>query len=337
MSRTQIVTGSAILLTVVWAVGCGDDGAAGDDGGGPDEADGGADGDADADADADGGADADAEGDVPGGSIIPDDRRVDWHPGIPGGIPERATICADVTDPPYGAAGDGVADDSLAIQSAIDDCDEGGVVFVPEGTYRVATGIKWTKGVVLRGEGPDRTRIEGDGLGEKAILQVGDWDETTPESAVVGGLDRGSRSLVLADAAEFSAGDFVIVDQLNDGDLVRVEGSESACVWGSREDGTRLLGQMVEVVSVGAGTGALGIDPGLAMPLNAALSPEVQIVRREVPTYAGIEDLYVADRSFRGDNNANIRFWGVAYSWIRNVESAFVSGRTSGPIRTRRG
>src|SRR5262249_22409054 len=41
----------------------------------------------------------------------------------------------------------------------------------------------------------------------------------------------------------------------------------------------------------------------------------------------GIEDLTVADRSYRGDNNANIRFWGVAYSWIRNVESADVSGR----------
>ena len=35
----------------------------------------------------------------------------------------------------------------------------------------------------------------------------------------------------------------------------------------------------------------------------------------------------MADRSFRGDNNANIRFWGVAYSWIRNVESVNVSGR----------
>ena len=63
------------------------------------------------------------------------------------------------------------------------------------------------------------------------------------------------------------------------------------------------------------------------MPLSASLAPEVQRVRARITRDVGIEDLTVADRSFRGDNNANIRFWGVAYSWIRNVESVNVSGR----------
>jgi hypothetical protein len=317
----------------ILSAGCGDDGGSTDaDHGGADaDAEGGADADtgADADADAEGGADADADadGDVPTTGIIPDSRRVNWRPGVPGGIPSYTTNCANVREAPYNARGDGTTDDSVAIQAAIDDCPEGQVVFVPEGTYRVTTGLSIQKGIVLRGEGPDRTRIEGDGVGEKAIIQIGSWDESPAEIPVSSGLEKGSSSLVLGSVSEFVVGDFVIIDQLNDGDLVHLEGSESACVWGSRADGTRLLGQISVVTSLDAGTQTMGIDPPLAMPLSASLSPEVTKLRSDVPQRGGIEDLYVADRGYRGDNNANIRFWGVAYCWIRNVESAFVSGR----------
>ena len=122
-------------------------------------------------------------------------------------------------------------------------------------------------------------------------------------------------------------GDFVIVDQLNDDDLVHIEGSESPCIWGSRDEGTRLLGQISVLTGVDRATKTIAIDPPLAMGLSASLSPQAYKMRDRVPQRAGIEDLYVGDRSYRGDNNANIRFWGAAYSWVRNVESAFVSGR----------
>ena len=271
----------------------------------------------------------------PAEGLIPEDRRYPWHPGIPGGIPTVTNICAAVTDPPYNASGDGAADDAAAIQQALDDCANagGGVVLAPAGTYRVTVGLALPSGVVLRGEGPDLTHIEGDQTAEKAILQAGSWDEDpSPETAITGGLERGSSQLTVASTAEFVVGDFIIVDQLNDDDLVRVNGqdvdpSESGCTWGSRDDGTRLLGQMAVITSIDAAGSTVGIDPPLAMPLSASLQPEIQRVRRQITRDVGIEDLYVMDRSFRGDNNANIRFWGVAYSWIRNVESAFVSGR----------
>ncbi len=271
----------------------------------------------------------------PAAGLIPNDRRYPWNPGIPGGIPSVTQICAVVTDAPYNASGDGVVDDAAAIQQALDDCGAagGGVVLAPAGTYRVTVGLALPSGVVLRGDGPDQTRIEGDQTAEKAILQAGSWDEDpSPETAITGGLERGSNQLVVASTAEFVVGDFIVVDQLNDDDLVRASGqdvdpSESGCTWGSRDDGTRLLGQMAEITSIDAASGTVGIDPPLAMPLSAALAPEIQRVRRQITRDVGIEDLHVMDRSFRGDNNANIRFWGVAYSWIRNVESAFVSGR----------
>ncbi|MBN1607151.1 MAG: hypothetical protein JW940_11000 [Polyangiaceae bacterium] len=274
-----------------------------------------------------------AGGGEPASDIIPDDRRVPWHPGLPHGIPERTTLCATVTEPPYNAVGDGVADDRAAIQAALDACPAGQVVFVPEGTYRLGDGLAIPSGVVLRGAGPDKTQLEGDGTSTKAIVQAGSWDEdNSPETAVASGLEKGSTTLVLESTAGLTVGDFVIVDQLNDGDLVRLNGqdadpSESPCTWGSRDDGTRLLGQMVEVTSLDASSGAMGIDPPLAMGLDASLEPEIQRVRAEVTRDVGIEDLAVSDRSYRGDNRANIRFWGVAYSWIRNVESANVSGR----------
>jgi hypothetical protein len=272
-------------------------------------------------------------GGVPSTGFIPDDRRYPWHPGIPGGIPSRTASCAKVTDAPYNAVGDGVADDAHAIQSALDACPAGQVVLVPAGTYRVTVGLAMKSGVTLRGAGPGQTRIEGDRTAEKAIIQAGSWDEDpSPVTAVTGGLARGASNLTLASAAQFVKGDFVVIDQLNDGDLVRPDGqdvdsSESPCIWGSRDNGTRLLGQMAEITALDSATATITIDPPLAMPLNAALSPQVQRVRARITRDVGIEDLTVADRSFRGANNANVRFWGVAYSWIRNVESANVSGR----------
>src|SRR5688572_14189480 len=154
-----------------------------------------------------GGADAGAGG-APGGAggtagapasdILPADRRVPWAPGIPGGIPVRDQICATVTDPQYGALGDGVQDDAPAIQAAIDACPEGQVVHLPAGTYRVTQTIYLLKGVVLRGDGPAATRIEGDGTPNWAILNLGEqWDEAnTPITQVVSGYSKGSTSVV---------------------------------------------------------------------------------------------------------------------------------------------
>jgi hypothetical protein len=266
--------------------------------------------------------------------VIPADRRAAWQPGLPGGIPSRTTICATVTQAPYSAAGNGTADDSAAIQKALDACPAGQVVLAPAGTYRIVTGLAIPSGVTLRGEGPGKTKVEGDATTTKAIIQAGSWDEDpSPETTLTSGFTRGSSSVVLASTTGFALGDFIIIDQLNDGDLVRADGQdmasagESPCIWGSRADGTRLLGQMSEIKTLDAATKTITIDPPLAMPLSASLQPGIQRARKAITRDVGIEDLTVSDRSFRGDNNANIRFWGVAYSWIRNVESVNVSGR----------
>jgi len=54
----------------------------------------------------------------------------------------------NVTLPPYGAAGDGLADDGPAIQAAIDDAARagGGIVYLPAGTYLLKS-LQWQTGV----------------------------------------------------------------------------------------------------------------------------------------------------------------------------------------------
>lgn len=57
-----------------------------------------------------------------------------------------------------GAKGDGVTDDTAAFREALRTVGEGGAVFVPAGRYVITDVLEITRsGVVLRGEGPDRS------------------------------------------------------------------------------------------------------------------------------------------------------------------------------------
>src|SRR5262245_1455719 len=104
----------------------------------------------------------------PKASFIPEDRRMEWRAGVPGGIPSYPRF-ASARAAPYGAIGDGRADDTRAIQKAIDDCPEGKAVILPEGTYRLTASLDIRRGIVLRGEGPDRTRLVNEATAGNAI------------------------------------------------------------------------------------------------------------------------------------------------------------------------
>lgn len=68
--------------------------------------------------------------------------------------PTNDIVIADYNVKEYGAAGDGVADDTQAIQDVLDAAGNngGGVVFVPSGRYRIAGGLTVPTGVTLRGD-----------------------------------------------------------------------------------------------------------------------------------------------------------------------------------------
>ena len=64
-----------------------------------------------------------------------------------------ATAFRDVTQPPYAAVGDGKADDTEALERALADAGKmgGGVVYVPQGDFRVTRPLAVPPGVELRG------------------------------------------------------------------------------------------------------------------------------------------------------------------------------------------
>ena len=79
----------------------------------------------------------------------------------------------DVTKAPYHAKGDGVTDDTEAIQSAMDDYpNQARVIYLPAGTYLISDQINWPKGT-SGGNAYKRTTLQGAGI-QKTILKLKD-------------------------------------------------------------------------------------------------------------------------------------------------------------------
>ena len=53
----------------------------------------------------------------------------------------------------YGAKGDGITDDTTAIQNAVDALPTGGTLYLPRGTYKITSSINILKTVSIQGEG----------------------------------------------------------------------------------------------------------------------------------------------------------------------------------------
>jgi hypothetical protein len=73
--------------------------------------------------------------------------------GLETAVEELKTLTFNVRD--YGAVGDGVANDTTAIQAALDACNSaaGGVVFLPRGTHKVNATLLVYSNTILRGAG----------------------------------------------------------------------------------------------------------------------------------------------------------------------------------------
>jgi pectate lyase-like protein len=82
-------------------------------------------------------------------------------------------LALNVKTEPYNARGDGVTDDTNAIQSAMDDCARagGGNVFLPTGTYLLQESLLLRNGVNIIGAGMYVTTLKvGDGMNAPAII-----------------------------------------------------------------------------------------------------------------------------------------------------------------------
>lgn len=69
----------------------------------------------------------------------------------------------------FGAVGDGVANDTAAIQAAIAACPQGGAIYIPNGTYNINNELIIDKAMTIYGEGPGKWI---DSLGGSIIKQT---------------------------------------------------------------------------------------------------------------------------------------------------------------------
>jgi hypothetical protein len=257
--------------------------------------------------------------------IIPAERRIDWDPGIPGGIPARDEICANVRDAPYSARGDGTADDTAAIQAALDDCPPQQVVYIPSGTYRVTDVLTITDSITVRGDGPGRTVIDAHGSEWTGVIVFGPGVDRGSGAVanITGGATKGSTSITLDDAGAVAVGDYLELDQLNDPAFVTIAGYEGDCTWCSREDGARAMGQLVEVTAVDAGTSTVTFTPPLYWTYTPSLEPQALPFAMGLK-WAGVEDLTV--RCNETGYRTNFMMAGCAYCWLRHVEGDYTDG-----------
>ena len=258
--------------------------------------------------------------------VIPEGRRAIWqgHVGIPGGIPARPTIGATID----ASFGDGVADATAAIQSALDACGPNEVVQLPVGTFRLTETIRLPSHRVLRGAGSDATTLSFQGpAGHRSAIALSGlarFHSGTTPVAIVSGASKGSTTITVADASGVEAGHIMLIDQLNDGDLVSADGVQGKCKHCGREDGDRTMGQLVEVTAVAGDQVSLNIP--LYWTYSADLSPEASFVPgSSYVSWSGVEDLRLTQPAVSA--RYLIEMQATRNCWLRNVEVERVDWR----------
>jgi hypothetical protein len=165
----------------------------------------------------------------PSTTIFPPERLTTWKPGVPGGVPARSTVCANVSAATYG---NGARDATAGIQAAIQACRAGEVVLLSAGTFTINGGnfLLIDKGITLRGAGPGQTTLQKTDGAKPGLEATG----TRPSPIVILGPSRwtnnggfatstnltadaakGAHSITVASATRFMAGQTVLLDELS--------------------------------------------------------------------------------------------------------------------------
>ena len=169
-------------------------------------------------------------------SIIPSDRATVWNPGLmaSGGIPVRSIIYVTINASTYG---NGAADASAGIQAALDACPAGEVVLLSAGTFTVNNYVLVHSSITMRGSGAGTTILQKtNGAHPRlspmqpvdpgsyvydaqpvVIMGPGRWtnpDNATSQNLTIDGA-KGYYSVTVTSAAGFTAGRFVLLDELS--------------------------------------------------------------------------------------------------------------------------
>lgn len=149
--------------------------------------------------------------------VIDPIRALDWStPGVTGGIPTRTTICSTLNP---GAT-------AAQINSAINACPSGQVVFLNAGTYNLSTEIVMKSNVTLRGAGANSTQVKFTGGGGACSLPGTEdvcftgsfnWNGGPQHLTTwTAGYSKGTTVITLGSVSGLSVGQLLILDQADD-------------------------------------------------------------------------------------------------------------------------
>jgi len=253
---------------------------------------------------------------------LPASRVTTWQPGVPGGIPHYTTVEVTIEAATIGGgAGDArkVIQDALNAAGAAAAHDGAGrVVLLSAGAFRLSGELYLPSRVVLRGAGPDATRLIAT-RNEHPLIVIGASLSPHPTAgttdlAVTGA--KGSHIVLVANAAGFVVGQLVYLDETTDN--VRSQWNPkkhppgAGRNWYCRED--RPITQILEITAVNGNTIAFATP----LHIDFRTSQLAQLSRFDVaPVWrAGVEDLHVSS-----GRNGNIQIDHAACSWVKHVES----------------
>lgn len=125
---------------------------------------------------------------ITGTSFATNARFVTYDPPFPNVVEQTVSnkLQEWVSVKDFGAIGDGVADDRLAIQNCLNYCNSAGkCVFIPNGTYKVLDSLILYDYQVIRGQGWRKTMITGV-LGNKSIIRTQYGENPTYAQRTIG-------------------------------------------------------------------------------------------------------------------------------------------------------
>jgi len=234
--------------------------------------------------------------------ILPQERIIEWEKA--GRFVDfTPTEIIDITS--LGAATDGSAPVEAYITQAINELGpEGGVVYLPAGTYWLSAPVELSARIVLRGDGIGKTMLQINHTGEADHGIIVSGQETNYQEPISTPLPKGTKQFVLDNLGDLDVGDYVVIRE-EDQDLIHN-------VWA-----TYSTGQINQVKTIS--DNLVRMRSPLRREFREQMNPRV--VRMEPVEQVGIEDLSIERLDASNEQVANIFFDITANCWVKCIES----------------
>ena len=242
--------------------------------------------------------------------IINEDNRIKWF--LSGLNYQPIAQQVILVNSLYNLNANGIIDDALKIQTAINEALPGSLLYFEEGTYLLQNKIDLPSNIIIRGAGANKTVFNFDLSAYNsppleciviATYQYGNYVDA------LDGYNKNSTFVMVNNIDGFSVNSYAEIEQNNDPELMY-----SSPIW-DVEWAEKAVGQMVKITAINNNT--LHFWPPLNHSYRSELNPQIRPTG--LKENVGIENLKIK-RLDDGDNST-IVFANTTNCWVWNVES----------------